>query len=304
MFRDKGRNICEWAPVEVWQALSQAGEASGIQGRVENHSAIGPNVVEARQEERREVEEIEVENPLEANPGAPTSNPGFKSSQRARVLKSPGRKKRIKWSKSNEAGEWRRLDEHLSELLQKTLCGPVEAKVNLFSEILNAAAGMARRWRKAEEREKEGLKALWDDIRERLANLRRAERIQRRRKRKEKERANFFRNPFRFARGLLEEKTNGTLEISKEDLEEHICVQYSDPARTNPLGPPGYVPKPPEPSALFDTSKCQAGHHACKISSSTRAKRNTIPVVQELPKSAEAPLEPDKNCLDQADHPI
>ncbi|KAJ8356957.1 hypothetical protein SKAU_G00197510 [Synaphobranchus kaupii] len=182
--------------------IAQAGEASGIQGRVENHSAIRPNVAEARQEERRE--------------------------------------KRIKWPKFNEAGEWRRLDEHLSELLQKTLRGPVEAKLNLFSEILYEECSgrygevtsrktaarikgrrekeiedlvasrrqLRKRWRKAEEREKEGLKALWDDIRERLANLRRSECIrQRRRKRKEKERANFFRNPFRFARGLLEEKT-------------------------------------------------------------------------------------------------
>lgn len=28
------------------------------------------------------------------------------------------------------------MDEHLSELLQRTLCGPVEAKLNLFGEIL------------------------------------------------------------------------------------------------------------------------------------------------------------------------
>ncbi len=34
---------------------------------------------------------------------------------------------------------------------------------------------LRKHWRKAEESEKEGLKALWDEIRRRLANLRRAE---------------------------------------------------------------------------------------------------------------------------------
>lgn len=182
--------------------------------------------------------------------------------------------------------EWRRLDEHLSELPQKALRGPVEAKMNLFGEILyeecsgrfgevvSRKAGirtkgrrekeiddlmanrrqLRKRWRKAEEPEKEGLKALWDEIKRRLATLRRAERIRQRRKRKEKERASFFRNPFRHARGLLEEKTSGSLEVSKEDLEKYIQAQYSDPARNEELGSPGYMPKPAEPAALFDMS--------------------------------------------------
>ncbi|KAJ8393294.1 hypothetical protein AAFF_G00061950 [Aldrovandia affinis] len=164
--------------------------------------------------------------------------------------------------------------------------GPNESKLNLFGEILYGECSnrygevtvreavartkgrrekeindlvasrrqLRKRWRKADESEKEGLKVLWDEIRSSLANLRRAERIRRRRKGKEKERSSFFRNPFRHARGLLEEKTSGTLDVSKEDLEEHIRTQYSDPARNNPLGSPGYVPRPTEPSALFDTS--------------------------------------------------
>lgn len=66
--------------------------------------------------------------------------------------------------------------------------------------------------------------------------------------------SSFFRNPFWHARGLLEEKTSGTLHIPKEELQEHIRTQYSDPERNNPLGSPGYVPRPSEPSALFDAS--------------------------------------------------
>ncbi len=136
------------------------------------------------------------------------------SSQKARNLKNPLRRNKIKWPKANEADEWRKLDEHLSGLLQKALRGSVVAKLNLFGEILYeecrnrygevtireavirskgrrekeiydlvaSRRQLRKRWRKAEESEKEGLKALWDEIRRRLANLRRAERIRRRRK--------------------------------------------------------------------------------------------------------------------------
>ncbi|KAF4105507.1 hypothetical protein G5714_013169 [Onychostoma macrolepis] len=57
-------------------------------------------------------------------------------SQRARSLKNPLRRNKIKWPKANEAEEWRKLDEHLSRLLQKALRGSVVAKLNLFGEIL------------------------------------------------------------------------------------------------------------------------------------------------------------------------
>lgn len=44
---------------------------------------------------------------------------------------------------------------------------------------------LRKTWQKADENEKEGLKVLWDQIRSRLATLRRAERIQKRRGKKE-----------------------------------------------------------------------------------------------------------------------
>ncbi|KAJ8394722.1 hypothetical protein AAFF_G00043220 [Aldrovandia affinis] len=74
---------------------------------------------------------------------------------------------------------------------------------------------------------------LWDEVKRKLASLRRAERICKRRKRKEKERANFFKNPFKHARQLLEDKKSGKLEVTKEKLEQHIRGQYSNPARNN-----------------------------------------------------------------------
>ena len=113
---------------------------------------------------------------------------------------------------------------------------------------------MRKRWRKAVPEEKEGLKVLWDDIKQKLAKLRRAERLRRRQKRKEKERKDFFRDPFRFCRQLLDEKRSGKLSISKEDLEQHIKGQYTDEAKDRPLGSPGHVPRPDSPKIPFDTS--------------------------------------------------
>ncbi len=47
--------------------------------------------------------------------------------------------------------------------------------------------------------EKEGLQSLWRQLRARLAQLRRAEWIRKRRRRKEKARASFFQDRFKYA---------------------------------------------------------------------------------------------------------
>ncbi|KAK0133620.1 LINE-1 retrotransposable element ORF2 protein [Merluccius polli] len=113
---------------------------------------------------------------------------------------------------------------------------------------------LRKQWRKASNEEKEGLKPLWEEAKKTLASLRRAERIRKRRRRKEKERSSFFKNPFKHARRLLEDKRSGKLDITQSELENHIREQYSDPARSTPLGSPGYVPLPAPPSFLFDAA--------------------------------------------------
>ncbi len=91
------------------------------------------NVAEAEQEERKEEEERDVDEPQEVNSIAPLRT---ESSQRARNLKNPLRRNKIKWPKANEVEDWRKLDELLSGLLQKALRGSVLDKLNLFGEIL------------------------------------------------------------------------------------------------------------------------------------------------------------------------
>lgn len=117
-----------------------------------------------------------------------------------------------------------------------------------------------RRWRKASKEKRQSLKVLWNEMRDKLACMQRAELIRKRRKRKEKERASFMRNPFKHAYQLLEEKRRAPtslllqLEAAKEEIEQHIRAQYSNSKRNVPLGSQGYVPPPPpRPTTQFDS---------------------------------------------------
>ena len=54
-------------------------------------------------------------------------------------------------------------------------------------QLVQRRRQLRKNWRKATHAEKEGLKALWEEVRKRIAGLRRAERIRKRSKRKQKE---------------------------------------------------------------------------------------------------------------------
>lgn len=183
-------------------------------------------------------------------------------------VKQPGRRTKIKWPKANDRAEWQRLDSNLSLLVELSVHGGVESKLNIFGEIIfeecrerlgevirreRTAPRKGRRekdieqlvrdrrqlrqnWRKAAQDAKEALKELWDTLRQKLAKLRRVEMIRRRRKKREKERTSFFKDPFKDARQLLDEKRSGKLDTTKEELELEQWVPAHDPA-VAPMAP-------------------------------------------------------------------
>lgn len=213
-----------------------------------------------------------------------STNPSNQEPGQRTERKEPGRRQLVKWPKANKVAVWQQLDEDLSFILEHSLRGQVETKLNCIGDILyeecrnrfgvvaekqkgskqkgrrereieqlvKRRRQLRKQWRKASKEEKEGLKPLWEEVKKNLASLRRAERIRKRRRRKERERSNFFKNPFKHARQLLEDKRNGKLEITQSQLESFIREQYSDPAKSTPLGSPGYVPRPAPPSFLFN----------------------------------------------------
>ncbi|XP_038130124.1 uncharacterized protein LOC119776004 [Cyprinodon tularosa] len=260
-----------------------AGETRGTKSQGKNHRANGPNVAEGRRMTGEEGPLVENESPREHEDQVLTTPD---RTEPIAETKKPARKNKIKWPKSSEAEAWRALDTYLIKTLQESLQGGAEAKLNRigdiiyqtckdrFGEIVSRQRSIQREkgrrekeilqlvqrrrqlrksWRKATLVEKEGLKALWEEVRKRLALLRRAERIRKRSKRKQKERASFFKDPFKHARQLLEEKKTGKLETTREQLEQHVRKQYSDPQRNVPLGTPGYLLQPAQPTVEFNT---------------------------------------------------
>ncbi|KAJ8278107.1 hypothetical protein GJAV_G00083890 [Gymnothorax javanicus] len=77
------------------------------------------------------------------------------------------------------------------------------------------------------------------------------------------------------AQGLLEEKKSGTLQTTKQELEEHIKDQLRDSLKESSLGSPGHVPRPPEPTSPFNT---------------TRPKWSEVKQVVERARAASAPV--------------
>lgn len=78
-------------------------------------------------------------------------------------------------------------------------------------------------------------------------------RVERRRRRRETERTNFFREPFKHKWQWLDEKQSGKLETSKEEVWSYMKSQYSDIKQAIPLGSPWYAPYLAQTTMLFDT---------------------------------------------------
>lgn len=142
----------------------------------------------------------------------------------------------VKWPKANDRDAWMSFKASLLTILQSLLWGSVASTMAIFSRIVyeegilrfrtkperetgSKQCGRREReilqlvkeqrllwkaWRKAQGQKKEGLKSLWDQIKSRLAHLIRAEKIRKRRGRKEKARASFLKDSFKYARCLLE----------------------------------------------------------------------------------------------------
>ncbi|KAJ8394721.1 hypothetical protein AAFF_G00043210 [Aldrovandia affinis] len=110
-------------------------QTRGTQSQVENHSADGPIVAEGGQTAEEQGPMVE-SNPLGAHQGdALISPPSTEPNQRVE-RREPGRRNKIKLPKANEAEAWRKLDTDSSKVLQQSLHGSMEAKLNLLGEIL------------------------------------------------------------------------------------------------------------------------------------------------------------------------
>ena len=104
-----------------------------------------------------------------------------------------------------------------------------EERVNQIRKELRI---LQNRWKTCQEREKEGIKQLRDELREKLKSKRRAE-YYRKKRRLDKR---FINNPYKFTSELLGKPKGGTLESTMEEVEEHLRQTHSDIFRETELG--------------------------------------------------------------------
>lgn len=196
------------------------------------------------------------------------------------------RNKPVRWPSAAARKEWESFDREVDQILESVLIGDIGRKMKAMSTIIWSMgaerfgmeqrqnkgpqhAGENRRSREiaklrgdlrrlkkaflqASEDEKPALKEMRDTLRERIKTLCRAECQRRDRRRREKERVKFTKNPFKYLSGLLGVKRSGVLKASKEEVEEHLRKVHSDPRQEEEPDLEGKLRCTEEPTIPFD----------------------------------------------------
>ena len=141
------------------------------------------------------------------------------------------RRKKIKWPNSNAKGKWEQFDMDAAGVLNSTLAGSVDRKIEAMTKIIynmgmdrfgveegkkpridgrknrrereivkmrRDLRQLSKQYKKATEVEKTEFSDLRNNIREQLKVVRRAERSRRRRKERDRARSRFISDPFQF----------------------------------------------------------------------------------------------------------
>jgi hypothetical protein len=203
------------------------------------------------------------------------------------VADTPVVKRKIKWPTANKREDWKNLDDDVDKILEATLSGPVDKKIQGLTAITYTVAmdrfgvqerrhevnahkenrrqreitelrqqlrDLTKRYRQSSPTEQQALADLRKIVREKLKSLRRAEYHRRRRKERARKRANFTKDPYRFMRGLLGEPKSGTLKSGRDEVEKHLASTYSCQRRQT-LAEEDFIMQCPEPTKKFDTSE-------------------------------------------------
>ncbi|XP_019641511.1 PREDICTED: uncharacterized protein LOC109482994 [Branchiostoma belcheri] len=185
---------------------------------------------------------------------------------------------------------WEHLDADLNQVLEASLAGAVERKVESLTAITYNLArerfgveekkkksqqttkqpnrrereirqlrreikALNKKYKRGPASEKEGIKQLTCQLRERLCRLRRAENVRKQRKQRANKRAQFVRDPFRFTKSLLGEAKSGRLASGKEEVEEFLREAHNDELRHEALEENSRIKPVPVPTKPLDTSE-------------------------------------------------
>lgn len=99
-----------------------------------------------------------------------------------------------------------------------------------------------------------GINFLQEDLKHRLSKFRRAESLRMRRKKKEKVRIDFYKDPFKFVRGIFTKEKSGSLKTSKDQVEEYLRTIYTDEKKDEPIVVPTDILPISPPQHQFEIS--------------------------------------------------
>ena len=197
-----------------------------------------------------------------------------------------GRKKKIKWP-SGDSKEWQRLDTDLSMILRKVGNTP-EAKAELHPQLIYSFClerfgeeeprkkknsgnpsrrqtkcqklrqqikDLKEKWKNCTEKEKQEIEESQEESIRNLRILKRAESIRKRRRKYKNNSDEFYKQPYAFARKVLDPQIQGELESSQQEVEDFLQKTHSDAYREEELGEIEGLIEYSDPKFVFEVSQ-------------------------------------------------
>ena len=111
-----------------------------------------------------------------------------------------------------------------------------------------------KQWKMAPVSDKEGLLVLYEDLKKKCRQMQKNIRSGERRKKAKRARQQFLKNPYGFTKRLFTEAKSGTLQCTKEELDEHLKEAYHDPKKNEALPVMPNLLHPTKPRVKFNMS--------------------------------------------------
>ena len=105
---------------------------------------------------------------------------------------------------------------------------PKSRRQQEIQRLVKERRDLRKQWKRASAEERVGIDLLQTDLKGRLGRLRRAENLRTRHKRKERVRTSFYKDPFRFVKGLFTKEKSGSLKVPNRELEDHLKTTHTD----------------------------------------------------------------------------
>ena len=137
-----------------------------------------------------------------------------------------------------------------SKRTEKKLRGK-SRKEKKLEKIRREKRDLRKQWKAALPEQKEGLKVLYDDLKEKSRTMQRHIRRRKRRRESKRTREQFIKNPYEASKKLFTEARSGSLKCTKEKLDTHVRQTYSDQERDQPMPPMDGLFYPTPPSFKF-----------------------------------------------------